>query len=245
MMKKNLYVLLILSMVGFILLNIVSAKDEPDLFKMASILEDENMIIHKWSLNAREILETVQTKQEAENKVNQLKEQFPNWDWSFSDDDEKWEAKAVFTPKKDVNESIRILSTVTKARVQTYIVYEVTGKGWNEGTKNFIEGSISKRMNDIFHGKSTIFSCVYSDFGDKMNESLPGHVNQLLKAFQAQEIESLEEDSFISTTAYSPLFEEKIQTMTDEMNLQLGVRKQRLGGKTTLVVGTPIITVEY
>ena len=84
MMKKNLYVLLILSMVGFILLNIASAKDEPDLFKMASILEDENMIIHKWSLNAREILETVQTKQEAENKVNQLKKQFPNWDWSLS-----------------------------------------------------------------------------------------------------------------------------------------------------------------
>ncbi|HVH96580.1 MAG TPA: YwmB family TATA-box binding protein, partial [Bacillus sp. (in: firmicutes)] len=47
------------------------------------------------------------------------------------------------------------------------------------------------------------------------------------------------------TTAYSPLFGETIQTMTDEINLQLGVRKQGLGGKTTIVVGTPIITVEY
>ena len=29
------------------------------------------------------------------------------------------------------------------------------------------------------------------------------------------------------------------------MNLQLGVRKQGLGAKTTIVVGTPIITIEY
>ena len=78
-----------------------------------------------------------------------------------------------------------------------------------------------------------------------MSKSVSEHVNHLLQAFQAQEIESLQEDSFISTTAYSPLFGETIQTMTDEMNLQLGVRKQGLGAKTTIVVGTPIITVEY
>jgi TATA-box binding len=78
-----------------------------------------------------------------------------------------------------------------------------------------------------------------------MSKSVSEYVKPLLQAFQAQEIESLKEDSFISTTAYSPLFGETIQTMTDEINLQLGVRKQGLGGKTTIVVGTPIITVEY
>ena len=244
-MKKILYVLFILSMVGLILFNMVSAKGEDDLFKIASILEQENVHIHKWSLNARELLETVQTKQEAERKLDQLRKQFSHWDWTISKDDDRWEAKADFTPKKDVNESIRMLSTVTDRQVQTYIVYEVTGNGWNEETREFIEGSILKRINDIFHGKSTIFSCVYGDFGDKMNKSVSEHVKQLLKAFQAQEIESLQEDSFISTTAYTPLFGETIQTMTDEMNLQLGVRKQGLGAKTTIVVGTPIITVEY
>ncbi len=153
--------------------------------------------------------------------------------------------KLSFTPKKDVKESIQILSTVTDHQVQTYIVYEVTGIGWDEETRDYIEGSITERINDIFHGNSTIFSCVYGIFGDKMDKSVSRHVNELLKTFQAEEIESLEEDSFISTTAYSPLFGEGIQTMTDEMNLQLGVRKQGLGAKTTFVVGTPIITVEY
>ena len=56
-------------------------------------------------------METVQTKQEAERKVDQLRNQFRDWDWNISEDDDKWEAKADFTPKKDINESIRIHAT--------------------------------------------------------------------------------------------------------------------------------------
>ena len=29
------------------------------------------------------------------------------------------------------------------------------------------------------------------------------------------------------------------------MNLQIGIRSEGLGAKTTIVVGTPIITIEY
>ena len=232
-------------MVGLIVFNEGQAKDEYDLFTITSILEKENLSIDKWSLHARERLETVQTEQEAKKTVDQLKNQFRDWDWTTLEDDRKWEAKAHFTPKKDVKESIQILSTVTDHQVQTYIVYEVTGIGWDEETRDYIEGSITERINGVFHGNSTIFSCVYGIFGDKMDKSVSRHANELLKAFQAEEIESLEEDSFISTTAYSPLFGEGFQTLTDEMNLQLGVRKQGLGAKTTFVVGTPIITVEY
>ena len=170
-MKKILYVLFILSMVGLILFNMVSAKDEFDLFKIASILEHENVSIHKWSLHSRELLETVQTKQEAVHKVDQLKKKFIIGIGTFLRMMTSGKRKP-FTPKKDVNESIRIMQTVTDRQVQTYIVYEVNGKGWGEETREFIEGSILNRINDIFHGKSTTFSCVYGDFGDKMSKSL-------------------------------------------------------------------------
>ncbi|MEW8972031.1 MAG: YwmB family TATA-box binding protein, partial [Mesobacillus sp.] len=66
-----------------------------------------------------------------------------------------------------------------------------------------------------------------------------------LKAFQAEEVEGAEEESFISTSAVSPLFDKSLSN-DHEMNMQLGLRKtDRLGAKTTLVVGTPIITIEY
>ena len=232
-------------MVGLVLFNMVSAKDEFDLFKIASILEHENVSIHKWSLHSREILETVQTKQEAVHKVDQLRKRFNHWDWNISEDDDKWEARADFTPKKDVNESIRVMQTVTDRQVQTYIVYEVKGKGWNEETREFIEGSILNRINDIFHENVKIFSCLFSELDGNMNESVSASVTRLLQAFQAKEVETLKEKNFVSTTSYSPLFSEAIQGETEQMNLQLGFRNQGMGGKTTLVVGTPIITIEY
>jgi hypothetical protein len=41
------------------------------------------------------------------------------------------------------------------------------------------------------------------------------------------------------------LFTGSIENQRDNMNLQIGIRSERLGGKTTIVVGTPIITIEY
>ena len=120
--------------------------------------------------------------------------------------------KLILHLKKDVNESIRIMQTVTDRQVQTYIVYEVNGKGWDEETREFIEGSILNRINDIVHGKSTTFSCVFGDFGGNMNESVSAYVNSSYTGISTQEMESLKEKNFISTTSYSPLFWETIQT---------------------------------
>ena len=63
--------------------------------------------------------------------------------------------------------------------------------------------------------------------------------------FKRKELEKLEETSFISASAYTPLFQESIEGTSGAMNLQVGIREEGLGGKTTLVVGTPIITIEY
>ena len=90
-----------------------------------------------------------------------------------------------------------------------------------------------------------IFSCLFSELGGNMNESVSASVTRLLQAFQAKEVETLKEKNFVSTTSYSPLFSGAIQGETEQMNLQLGFRNQGMGGKTTLVVGTPIITIEY
>ena len=44
-----------------------------------------------------------------------------------------------------------------------------------------------------------------------MNESVSASVTLLLQAFQAKEMETLKEDTFVSTTSYSPLFSGAIQ----------------------------------
>jgi hypothetical protein len=78
-----------------------------------------------------------------------------------------------------------------------------------------------------------------------MNTTLPLTVNHLLTVFQAKEIESLAEKNFISTSANSALFMNTIKSRDKDINLQIGLRTNGLGSKTTLVIGTPIITIEY
>jgi len=242
-MKKIILVIVTLSAVGMVLFNMESAKGkgELDLFKMASVLEGENIIINKWSLHARQALENVHVQE----KMNELSEVYPDLVWDITKDNEKWEAKAIMAAGNGLNETLQILSAGEGDHMQSYLIYEVTGEGWQRETREFLQRAVVEKISSIFQGKANIFSCIYSEFGDKMNKSLPSRVDNLLQAFDAKVIETLEENSFVSTTAYSKMFSETIKGQTEEMNLQLGVRNQGLGGNTTLVVGTPIITVEY
>jgi hypothetical protein len=236
--KKFLYGLFSLTALSFIIFNIASAKGqhETDIEKMASILQRENIFISQWSLYAREKLETT-----GEEQKRSLTAQFPDLSWNISQDEEKWEATALFAKRGDVQESIRILSSGK----ESYLVYEVKGTGWNEVTEKFLQGTVQQTISYIFHENVTIFSCLMGEFGGKLYESLDTNVNELLKAFGAREIEKLEESSFVSATAYTPLFSGSIKGRSEAMNLQVGLREEGLGGKTTLVVGTPIITIEY
>jgi hypothetical protein len=237
-MKRILYALFSLSVLSFIIFNIASAKgqSETDIEKMASILQRENIIINQWSLYARQKLEI-----SGEEQKKALMKQYPDLSWDVSGDEKQWEAAVSFSSEKDVQESIRILSAGT----ETYLVYEVKGSGWSGETEEFLQGTVQETIFDIFHKNVTIFSCLMGEFDDKLNETLGSNVNDLLKAFDAQEVERLEESSFVSATAYTPLFSYAIKGTSKAMNLQVGLREEGLGAKTTLVVGTPIITIEY
>ncbi len=230
-------VLFSLTAVGFIFLNISNAKTKSDLFIMASILEEEDVDIDKWTLHGREPLESSQK----EEKLNSLMNQYPNWEWVKSGGQENGEATGAYTNRLGITETISILSS----EGHSYLMYEVSGEGWNQEIKDSLQNVIFPKISEIFADKAIVFSCIYSELDGNMNESLFTHSNKFLQAFQAEEIETLREDNFVSTTANSPLFSESIKGHTEKMNLQLGLRNQGLGGKTTLVVGTPIITIEY
>ncbi|WP_428910087.1 YwmB family TATA-box binding protein [Niallia sp. Krafla_26] len=235
-MKKMIMALFSLLAVGFIFINITNAKSEPDLFTLATTLENEQIDIDKWSIHSREQIETG----EKEEKLSQFKKQFSDWNWEIVEDQDHWEAIGTSTGKR-MTETISILS----ADGYSYLMYEVTGIGWDPELKDSFSTIIFPTLDKIFHSNPTVFSCIYSELDGNMNESVSAHLTNLLHVFQAEELEMLREDNFVSATAYSPLFTESIKGHTEEFNLQLGLRNQGLGEKTTLVVGTPIITIEY
>jgi hypothetical protein len=223
----------------------VSNRNSNDLITIASVLEDQQVSVQEWAVHSREHLTSFTKKEDVQKFQSQLVKDFPKWDWSIHEDNNKWEAVATQS-SNDYKETIKIMATLTNRQLHSYLIYEVKGTKWNQQTMTFFSEKWNSRISDIFRGNPTNFSCMKADISDKIETSLNETVvNDWLLAFQAKEIESLHESAFVSISATSPLFAETIQTENDKMNLQLAIRSNGLGAETTLVVGTPIITIEY
>ncbi|MGG3560684.1 YwmB family TATA-box binding protein [Neobacillus rhizosphaerae] len=217
-----------------------------DLAKIGSVLEAENILLDEWSFYAREKMTGIKSERDVKEYAEQLQEKFPDWDWSIENTSQKWEVTAVSPTSKHHSEMLQIMATHTKQPVNAYIVYSVSGKEWNKAiAAYFTTKEFKSRLSDIFRGKPTVFSCMKGVFSDKIDTALPITVKKLLSVFHAKEIEALKEETFMSVSANSPMFTGSIENQRDNMNLQIGIRSERLGGKTTIVVGTPIITIEY
>lgn len=243
-MKKISFILSIFGIIGFIVLqagNKTTVADANHEIKtLASVLQDENILITGWSLYARETLEN----DDVNGLVKDLKAQLSDWTWTGGNGSNHGEIIAE-SKSPGLQEKIKIVSTDTNGQIHTYVMYEVRGQFWNKNTEAFLNKNLPIIIFDIFRGNATTFSCVEGEINDKIESALPVYKSKLLKAFNANEVEGLEEDSFISVSASSPLFDNSLSSEHD-MNMQLGLRKtERLGAKTTIVVGTPIITIEY
>ena len=250
MKKKIAFILTVLVMIGFSSLFIGNktsvASGELDLEKMVSVFKNENILLKDWSLYARENAVNLKNEVEVRKYVRKLQQKFPDWKWSELNTSQKWEVTAVSPTSNNHQETLQILYTRTNGPAYTYIVYRVSGKQWTKQTKSFFASDQYKnRLTDIFLGEPTIFSSIRGTINDKMDTVLSETAKNLMKRFKAKEVEALNEKDFISVSAYSPLFKESIRTKNDNMNVQIGLRQEGLGAGTTVVVGTPIITIEY
>jgi len=242
-MEKRKNLLFILGIISMIILSETKAsmaKGALDLVTLASVLEDENIFINKWSIHAREKVKAIS---DVEGYAKKLIRDFPEWEWKINQDERHWEAVGILN-RETKTEMIKV-STPINNHQNSYIIYEVKGQGWNEEVAKKVSREMENIISSIFREKPTIFSCIQGEISDKMNTTLPNKMEKIIAAFQATEIESLKEDNFMSVSAHSERFNNSIETNRQEMNLQIGLRNQELGDKTTLVVGTPILTIEY
>ncbi|MEH7334251.1 YwmB family TATA-box binding protein [Neobacillus drentensis] len=217
-----------------------------ELAKIGSVLQAENILLNEWSYYAREHLAGLKSEKEVQEYVDKLQKRFPEWDWSVKNTSEYREVTAVSPTSKHHSEMLQIMATHTKQPIDAYIVYRVSGREWNKMSEAFFTTEQFKnRISDIFRGKPTVFSCMKGVFSDKIDTALPVEANRLMSSFNATEIEALKEENFMSVSASSPMFTGSIDNKENNMNLQIGIRSEGLGAGTTVVVGTPIITIEY
>ncbi|KMY51950.1 YwmB family TATA-box binding protein [Peribacillus loiseleuriae] len=245
-MKTTLTYIIFLGLILNFLGNSTSvAKNKSDIEKIIGLLESNiNIEIGDWSVYAREKTLMIDTRKDFNKEVKKLQRTFPGFTWTTTAEEEKWTATATYVdPQTNLTESLHLMSTQEESHIVSYMIYEAKGHSWNADYSAFIEGAFQDRKKVIFRGKPATFTCIKGTFNDNIDTVLTSKSIKLLDLFQAEEMESIKEPHFISVSAKSNMFTE---TLTHEsLNLQIALRTDGLGEKTTFVVGTPIITFEY
>lgn len=211
---------------------------------IASVLQQNGASINEWTIYTREYAQIIEDHSAFIKKVDEWKRTFPMFQWTMETDRHVQRATGIYE-HSSMQEKIQLVTTVANEKPQTYILYELKGFGWSETVQKNIGQLISQRSSQLFMKQPAFFSCVKGEFNGKMKGVLLKQAYHLLHAFNASPVEALEEETFVSVSAYTGQWENVLPTNTHPMNIQLALRKTGLGGRTTVVVGTPIITIEY
>lgn len=217
-----------------------------EIMKIASGLKNQGVTIEEWSIYEKEEI-TIRNNEQFFLKVEELKAKLPEFQWEINrDKNDILKVTGLYVQKNhNFQENIQLITTHTNSGNTSYILYEAIGNDWNEQKWGEITKVIDGRNDTVFQESPKSFSCVKGYFSDKMESVLYERTEALLTEFNAKQIEKLSEETFISVSAYTDNWKNVLPAKNGNMNLQIALRKTELGAKTTVVVGTPIITIEY
>lgn len=202
--------------------------------------QQQNIDVAEWSIFAKFSFS------QKSKKVKRIYTQFRQFNWSYleSGNFEKWTG-TYYNSDKQITETLQIIKPHAKASPKIQVIYEATGKRWNGRAWMKLERYFNRHIFDKIPGNPTFFTCVKGYTDDKMKGVLFFEANNLLKRFHAKPVESLNEQRFVSISGFTNDWDHSIKTKNGKMNIQISLRSAGMGERTTVTVGTPIITTEY
>lgn len=212
------------------------------------VLKDKGVKPDKWTMYFRGQTGFTSKGLGYLKQAEELKRNYPEFDWAVTEDEAGHYKMTGLFERNDigVSEKMTIITYPQKDQSESYFIYAVEGpvntnQNWKE-----IQNLIDHRVEQSVGGNPKIFSCVTGTYGDKMVVDLYSQANELVRAFSGVSVEELKEETFVSLSAYTEQWEQAIYTgHQHKMNLQVALRTEGLGSKTTVTIGTPIITSEY
>lgn len=213
---------------------------------IVNVFEKNKFSMDEWKLYGRKYVKTISNLDGFQTYANELKIKMDQFTWNESIEEDSWSLTGTFINESTKEtETIQFITTHTNTNPTTYILFEMQGSDFSFKSPKEIQQQFDQKSANIFQGEYESFACIVGTAGDKINFGLHDLSNSLLTDFNASEVESLKEDTFVSISAYNGKWDRVIPTHHGLINLQIGLRKERLGEKITVVIGTPIITIEY
>ncbi|GAF65053.1 hypothetical protein BTS2_1950 [Bacillus sp. TS-2] len=206
--------------------------------------------IDEWQILIREEQEMISDKESFKQHVHMMSRIFDNWMVKSVDvTSSEWSALITNNnPSMDTKETVKIFAYPENGQYRVSHTYQLQGSSLHTLSSQQLEPLVQSRMNSFSLDQATIFTQLKTSQNENLlaNNDISHFADQLLESLDATQVEALEEDHFLSVSAYLEDWEQAIETNGEEMNIQLAIRQEQgLGSRTTVTIGTPIITTEY
>lgn len=221
------------------------AKDTIPLLELAAAMNEAGAEVDGWSLQAKEQEGFTSHFEGYKSYVNILYKQTTDFNWekpAYEKDKITQRATKHLTWGK---ETVTILTHRTGSKYDTIVSYELSGEIWDEKIKKDVIPHFSTRTSELFSVNPLFFTCVTGKISDTMEIALSKKAKSLMRHFNANYVEGIEEESFVSLSAHTKHWDTPITTNQKEMNLQIALRNQAKNKSTRVMIGTPILTAEY
>lgn len=226
--------------------------DQPlaELSKIAEVMDKQDAKMTDWTLYTSENLNSWESLAESKDELTAIQNKTTDFKWdpefiSNHNGQKKTRATKIHLGL-GITEVLTYITFPYNDKFQSYLIYEVQGEKFSNDMNQAISPIILSRLEDLFFPNTKIFTCATGKGSGKLNLGLQQMAEGILAHFSAKKIEFLKEETFISVSAYTNIWNDFILTNNEKMNLQVAIRtNQQLGGQTTITIGTPIITTEY
>ena len=242
---KTPFLLLSICSVFIILVFIKEAKaffDENEIVQITEIAKQQNIEINKWSMYIKEPIKEYTTKNDINKIIMEIKKSETGYNWvmnQFKEDHFKIIGDRI-SSNKDINEKIIIIYFPLKDKYNLRITYDIKGSNWDE--KKWSE------ISNLYKSKIEDFTAFYTVEGTtSINEPIEVEAASLLKSFSGETIQTLEEENYVSLSAYTRRWDTKLPLGNNQfMNLNIAYRNSNpSNGSIKVTIGSPIITSEY
>ena len=160
--------------------------------------------------------------------------------------EDKWSQneKQIYIQSKNEDTSVSIVG-IKKSSSESYIMVDILN---NKVYKNIVdiyailEDYLNKYSQDV-----EIYTCIAGEYGKKLQDDKYDDIlNKILYNMNAKVIEKVQEENFLSVSAYTKLLKENyLESFGNKINLNIGIRYSENDEKTLIYIATPIIKLDY
>ncbi len=219
--------------------NTAKAKDHTfdEIEDMVELIQEKEFQLETWGVTFKKRRQI----QEIDSFIEEIKATYPSASLEITEDEEIIKYHFKRQKKKNVNESI-LLVIQKSARRNVDIIYEISGSEWTKEGQSTYSLFADRATKVLFNGEFTKFSCITSYKSAIID--IVCLLEELSDLWKINRLDYLNEDDFVVLSGNTPIWDDAVSLTDEKMNVQLAAR-EGMGGKTTLTIGTPILTSEY